>query len=264
MEYFPLGDMTKTFARGYRWNESDTKVVMEQLLHGLVAMHNDGITHRDLKPENIFLCLRDHRVLRVKIGDFGTSKRILSTTTTTTYMKTTAGTEAYMAPEVDDTSKTKTNRVDIWSLGCILYRMVAGNPLFRSRMEVFRYSLSACSPPAVVGDVGLGVLCVDFLHDVLQPSHEDRPSAEACLRMPWFTSKASGSGYAIGRDLYARLSRIQVENPDIDSFSDVTANWSSGDTPRRSFSAVATPVTGSTGNTLRSPRTFGTTGTIEG
>ena len=51
MEYLPIGDMSKTFADGYRWNESDTKVVIEQLLHGLVVMHQAGITHRDLKPE---------------------------------------------------------------------------------------------------------------------------------------------------------------------------------------------------------------------
>ena len=51
MEYLPMGDMSKTFANDYRWNESDAKVVVEQLLYGLGAMHNAGITHRDLKPE---------------------------------------------------------------------------------------------------------------------------------------------------------------------------------------------------------------------
>jgi len=51
MEYFPMGDMSKTFVNNYRWNESDTKVVIEQLLDGLTVMHKEGITHRDLKPE---------------------------------------------------------------------------------------------------------------------------------------------------------------------------------------------------------------------
>jgi len=51
MEYIPIGDMSKTFANGYRWNESDTKVVIKQLLQGLAVMHKEGITHRDLKPE---------------------------------------------------------------------------------------------------------------------------------------------------------------------------------------------------------------------
>ena len=51
MEYITIGDMSKTFANGYQWNESDTKVVIKQLLQGLVVMHQEGITHRDLKPE---------------------------------------------------------------------------------------------------------------------------------------------------------------------------------------------------------------------
>ena len=51
MEYIAIGDISKTFVNDYRWNESDTRVVIEQLLHGLVVMHKEGITHRDLKPE---------------------------------------------------------------------------------------------------------------------------------------------------------------------------------------------------------------------
>jgi len=51
MGYIPMGGMSQSFADGYRWNESDTKVVIKQLLHGLAIMHKEGITHRDLKPE---------------------------------------------------------------------------------------------------------------------------------------------------------------------------------------------------------------------
>jgi len=51
MEYIPIGDMSQSFADDYRWSESDTKVVIKQLLYGLVVMHKEGIIHRDLKPE---------------------------------------------------------------------------------------------------------------------------------------------------------------------------------------------------------------------
>jgi len=51
MEYIPMGDMSQSLADGYRWNESDTRVVIKQLLRGLAVMHKKGITHRDLKPE---------------------------------------------------------------------------------------------------------------------------------------------------------------------------------------------------------------------
>jgi len=50
MEYIPIGDMSKTFVNDYRWNESDTKVAIEQVLRGLAVMHKGGIIHHDLKP----------------------------------------------------------------------------------------------------------------------------------------------------------------------------------------------------------------------
>ena len=51
MEYIPIGDMSKTLVNNYWWNESDTKVVVKQVLEGLVVMHEGGIIHHDLKPE---------------------------------------------------------------------------------------------------------------------------------------------------------------------------------------------------------------------
>jgi len=51
MEYIPTGDMSKTFVNRYRWNEYDTRAVVEQVLQGLVVMHKRGITHHGLKPE---------------------------------------------------------------------------------------------------------------------------------------------------------------------------------------------------------------------
>jgi len=63
MEYMPIGDMSVTFADGYRWNESDTKVVIKQLLSGLLVMHKEGITHRDLKPE---VCTPPAKITLVK------------------------------------------------------------------------------------------------------------------------------------------------------------------------------------------------------
>ena len=61
MEYIPIGDMSQSFMNGYQWNESDTKVVIKQLLRGLAVMHKEGITHRDLKPEVCVPPLLKHR-----------------------------------------------------------------------------------------------------------------------------------------------------------------------------------------------------------
>jgi len=142
-----------------------------------------------------------------------------------------------MAPEVEDTSTPKTNRVDTWSLGCILYRMVAGSPLFISHRDVWRYGLGESSPPSVVKNSGFSIPCVDFLRDVLQPSPEDRPSAEGCLKMGWIMSGDLGSGGRIGLDIYRRLSKIKLVAPDIDTFSHTVTDGEARGAPTRTWSA---------------------------
>jgi len=140
-----------------------------------------------------------------------------------------------MAPEMDDTERAKTNRVDIWALGCVLYRMFAGRPLFNTRFEMYKYVMSGSSSPPPVKSLGLSVTCVDFLSDVLKSKPEDRPSAEDCLKKPWIMSKSTGPEYSIGGDLYQRLRRIQLEAPDVDSFSEKVAARAASNTHARSF-----------------------------
>ena len=193
----------------------------------------------------------------MKIGDFGTSTSI-SITNTTTYLATSAGTPGYMAPEVGDTSIPRTDRVDIWSLGCILYRMVTGSPLFNSRRDVWRYADREPSPPWAVKNKGFSVACEDFLRDVLQPSPEDRPSAEDCLKAGWIMSGVLGSGGRIGSDIYRRLAKIELAAPDIDTFSDMAALRAADNTLARGFAIGATSVTGSTASRLRPAKTFDT------
>jgi len=129
-----------------------------------------------------------------------------------------------MAPEMLDTSKHKTNRVDIWSLGCILYRMLAGSPLFKDLLEVYQYAMTTPAPSLALENRGMSLACVKFLHDVLRPTPEDRPSAEACLKHVWIVNDAPGSEHSIGKDLYTKLFKLELEAPDMDSFSDVVTD----------------------------------------
>ena len=96
MEFIELGDLGRYI--DFQWAEADTKVVASQLLAGLRFMHEKEITHRDLKPANIFPILLNDGSLRIKIGDFGVSKRV--SVDSSTVLLTRVGTCEYTAPEV--------------------------------------------------------------------------------------------------------------------------------------------------------------------
>jgi hypothetical protein len=88
----------------------------------LVVAHERGIIHRDIKPQNIMLT-RDGTA---KILDFGVAG-ILSQRITSTGVS--VGTPGYMAPEQLH-SLPATPRTDLYALGCLLYEMLAGEPVF--------------------------------------------------------------------------------------------------------------------------------------
>ena len=108
-----------------------------QIVHGLITAHERHIVHRDLKPENLFVTTAG----RVKILDFGVAKLQLENADrlenqlTVTKAGTLVGTVAYMSPE-QLRGKAVDHRSDIFSVGTILYEMLAGRRAFRGETEV--------------------------------------------------------------------------------------------------------------------------------
>jgi serine/threonine-protein kinase len=90
--------------------------------------HRKGVLHRDLKPENIHLDEDGHAV----VADFGIARAVARAADADTLTSTgvTLGTPAYMSPEQAAGERDLDARTDIYSLGCVLYEMLAGAPPF--------------------------------------------------------------------------------------------------------------------------------------
>src|SRR5216117_1040920 len=122
-----------------RMNLHDALEIAVQVASALAAAHQTGVVHRDMKPENIMLRPDGY----VKVLDFGIAKLTeprpvpdLDEIGTTAVLQTRAGlvlgTSRYMSPE-QMRGQTVDARSDIWSLGVVIYEMIAGIPPFHGK-----------------------------------------------------------------------------------------------------------------------------------
>ena len=116
MEFMENGSL-EDLLRGGSLSVHDAAVYFREIAVALVHAHNKGILHCDLKPGNVLL---DHD-RRPRLADFGQSRL-------TNEMSPALGTLFYMAPEQADLAATPDARWDVYALGAVVYRMLAGEP----------------------------------------------------------------------------------------------------------------------------------------
>jgi serine/threonine-protein kinase len=129
MELLTGEDLRARLKREERLSVPSALRIVSQVLRALLRAHEAGIVHRDLKPDNVFLCARDDDPSFVKLVDFGISKVARARVADTlTRRGTVLGTAFYMSPEQAQSFADIDGRTDLFSVGAILFEMLAGKP----------------------------------------------------------------------------------------------------------------------------------------
>ncbi|XP_019965845.1 serine/threonine-protein kinase PLK3 [Paralichthys olivaceus] len=157
--------------------EPEVRYYLRQIISGLKYLHSRGILHRDLKLGNFFV----NENMELRLGDFGLAAKL---ETVEQRKKTICGTPNYLAPEVLNRQGHGTES-DVWSLGCVMYTLMCGNPPFETLdlketykcIKEVRYNLPATLSPAAQR----------LISSILQKNPSDRLSLDQILNHEFFT-----------------------------------------------------------------------------
>ncbi|MFY0580997.1 serine/threonine-protein kinase [Cystobacter fuscus] len=105
---------------------SESMALLRRITEALATAHRQGIVHRDIKPSNLFL--RGGRPEDVVLLDFGLARHAVPSLVALTGTDAVLGTPGYMAPEQASSQPHITPSADIFSLGCVLYECLTGQP----------------------------------------------------------------------------------------------------------------------------------------
>ncbi len=148
MEYVEGADLSHIVRRSGPLSVPQVIDVIQQAATALDYAHSQGIIHRDIKPANL---MRDVNGM-VKLADLGLARidpqvNNVADAAALTEAGTAAGTIDYMAPEQAIDATTSDHRADIYSLGCTLYYLLAGGPIFDKTTLVGRVMAHREDPP---------------------------------------------------------------------------------------------------------------------
>jgi serine/threonine-protein kinase len=160
--------------------------LLQQVCHSLREAHTRGLVHRDIKPANIFMCRLGPDDDFIKVLDFGLVKHLEMTPpgTMLTMEGTTAGTPAYMAPEIALGHTDVDGRADIYSLACVAYYMLTGQPVFSADSAVataLAHVKDEPIPPSVRSELVIPPALDALILECLAKDPADRPQTAALL-----------------------------------------------------------------------------------
>ena len=189
MEYLPGGNLRDKISGRGRLSPQEAVHVVHQVAAVLVTIAQRGIVHRDIKPDNIMFAADGS----AKLTDLGIAKGNGEQDTLVTMAAAVFGTPAYMSPEQARDASSVDCRSDIWSLGVVLYEMLAGKRPYEGKG---------------LGDIVSQLLSPDPFPDI-RAAVPDIPSALAAL-IGEMCAKDREKRLAAPRELCGRLAAIDL------------------------------------------------------
>src|SRR5437588_12058833 len=150
MPYVEGESLRDRLAREKQLPQEDALRIATEVAGALAYAHSHGVVHRDIKPENIMLSGGT-----AVVADFGIARAVTAAGggEHLTQTGTIIGTPAYMSPEQATGGAEIDGRSDQYSLACVVYEMLVGEPPFTgptAQAVLARHSLDVVSPPSIV------------------------------------------------------------------------------------------------------------------
>jgi serine/threonine-protein kinase len=177
MELVEGEDLRRRLTRG-PVEAAEAVAIAVQVCDALEAAHRAGVVHLDIKPENILLTPTG----AVKVCDFGIARLQRASRPNVTGGPT-VGTAEYMAPE-QATGSDAGPRADLYALGCVVYRMLAGRPVFAGADEarvLWQHANEAPTPLSTVRP-DLPAALTSLVAQLLAKDPADRPASAGEVR----------------------------------------------------------------------------------
>jgi len=184
------GELLDKILRQKFFSEREARAVMEKVTNVVKYLHQNGVVHRDLKPSNILYADDSGNPDTIRICDFGFAKQLRADNG---MLMTPCYTANYVAPEVLK-KQGYDAACDVWSLGVLLFTMLAGETPFASGPED--------SPEDILQRIGKGQydmssgnwstvssLAKDIVTKMLDVNPSRRLTTQQILAHPWMTSR---------------------------------------------------------------------------
>lgn len=192
MEYVGGGELFYYIKKYTHFSDKAVRFFAAEIIVALKYLHDKDILYRDLKPENILINADGH----IKLADFGFATKVNEN------VYTICGTPEYMAPEKllgnGDAKET-----DYWSLGCLIFEMLCGQPPFYDVVTNQIYHRVISEQLIIPRDVS--PTARDLLQRLLTKEHENRlgfNGIEEIMAHPFFADMD-----------WNKLQRLEVEPP---------------------------------------------------